>query len=288
MPWSLDQSVVVGVHAGHVAGGIHQIGLDHRRAGRAPALVDEILPDQRGAAGHRRRRMAGARGGAVPLLARREKVVACCRPCRRPAARRRPVPSKQARSLPLPVMALTCCATPPVTCVPGATISGFCAAIAAGAAAGEAGHVVGAVGLACPACRSRPCPSRCCPPLVMACEWTFSAAPTVMTFLAVPGEPTVPARWTRVAGGKHDGHALVAGDRHGGAGLLRIAHQRVVLLRIDVIAAGRVRAPAVGADPRAVAIGARNHVLVIGSGESRLGSKMTDEPSLTNGAMPRP
>ena len=72
----VGRQVVVGVHAGHVAGGVHQEDLEHGRAGHAPALVDEILVNQRRAARDRRGGMAGAAGGGVIGLACRLVLVA--------------------------------------------------------------------------------------------------------------------------------------------------------------------------------------------------------------------
>ena len=89
-------------------------------------------------------------------------------------------------------MVRTFCPTPPVTCVPGATISGFTRPSLQGPRLEN--PTMSLALLASSSAVSQPSvPSVAAPLFVMACEWTFSAAPTVMTFLAVPGEPTVPA-----------------------------------------------------------------------------------------------
>ena len=67
---------VVGVVAGQVLGGIHQHRFVHGGSRRGPALVQEILPDQRRAACQRRTGVAGPARPAVQRLAGRPVGVA--------------------------------------------------------------------------------------------------------------------------------------------------------------------------------------------------------------------
>src|SRR5882724_9939590 len=82
------------------------------------------------------------------------------------------------------------CATPAVMCVPGATTSGFWRPSLHGPRLEKS-----AMSLALSALESgvlQPSlPSTSLPPFQVACDCTFSAAPTVIIFFAVPGEPTV-------------------------------------------------------------------------------------------------
>ncbi len=73
-------------------------------------------------------------------------------------------------------------------------------------------------------------PAALLPPAAVACEWTFSEAPTVSTFFPVPGEPTVFGPRAGVAGREDDHHLLVARGGHGGARGLGVADERVVAL----------------------------------------------------------
>src|SRR5262249_33435421 len=72
------------------------------------------------------------------------------------------------------------CATPPLTCVPGATISGFKRPSAHGP---RLEKKIMSFALFAPLSPTQPS---------LAAAWTFSAAPTVSTFFAVPGAPSVP------------------------------------------------------------------------------------------------
>jgi len=67
--------VVVGAGAGHVPGGIHQVGLVHGGTGRGKGLVDEILPEQGRRAGNAGGGVACPGGFGEELLADRKKVV---------------------------------------------------------------------------------------------------------------------------------------------------------------------------------------------------------------------
>ena len=74
---------------------------------------------------------------------------------------------------------------------------------------------------------------------------------------------------TGVARCEDDDHFLIARVRHGRAAGLRVADERVVILRVGIVSTRRVRAPTVVAHARAIAIRTRREVVVIRRGEIR-------------------
>ena len=100
---------------------------------------------------------------------------------------------KQESAVPVPCMVFVCWPTPPVMCVPGAWSSGLRRRSRQGPrlenTATSLALSASLSGVAQPSLPATPLEAL--PPLVD--EWlrTFSAAPAVMTFFAVPGEPTV-------------------------------------------------------------------------------------------------
>src|SRR5882672_6439858 len=111
-----------------------------------------------------------------------------------PGRAQTPTPLKHARAAPVVPGegGGLSCPTPPVTCVPGPTISGFFRPSLHGPRLEK--PTMSFALLASVSSSPQPSlPVALLPPLAVECEWTFSAAPTVKTFLAVPGDPTDPA-----------------------------------------------------------------------------------------------
>src|SRR6266850_4585006 len=109
-----------------------------------------------------------------------------------PGRAQTPEPLKQLRALPLPEGdgGGLIWPTPPVMCVPGATISGLRRPSEHGPRLEKV--AMSSAELAAVSAVLQPSlPAVLLPPFAVDIERTFSLAPTVMTFLAVPGEPTV-------------------------------------------------------------------------------------------------
>ena len=141
-----------------------------------------------------------------------------------------PLPLKQARCAPVPLpvgLAIDACATPPDTCVPGATMSGFLRLSERRSTAREADDVVGVVRAVSPMPRASEPPN----------GLTFSAAPTVMTFFARRRRVERCSRPSRYCPRRKrscipDCPASRYSSAHAPGVRLRVAHQRVVLLRV--------------------------------------------------------
>src|SRR5215471_16677992 len=112
-----------------------------------------------------------------------------------PGSAQTPVAAKQGRATPVLVDGSgggLSCATPPVMCVPGATISGLARPSAHGPRL-EKSIISFALSAPVSGSPQPSLPAESSPPLAGVIDWTFSAAPIVNTFFPAAGEPTLPA-----------------------------------------------------------------------------------------------